>query len=136
MLSRNLMSHSSYFEYHHNLLEALYQLCQKQLPFCDERANEVDIEFLETLKAVSEASSPDDTFQQQGQSIICRIVAQYPHITPSVNRDLFWFFGGECLHFMADEELALYQQLDERLHEDGGESLDYTEVKASIFQLH
>ena len=49
---------------------------------------------------------------------------------------MFWFFGGECLHYMADEELALYQQLDEKLHENQVEPLDYAEVKASIFQLH
>ena len=130
------MSDSSFFNHHHKLLQALYQHCEKQLPFCDERASEVDMEFLQTLKAISEATGSSDIFEQQGQSIICRIVTHYQHITPSVNRDLFWFFGGECLHYMADEELALYQQLDERLHEAGNETLDYSEIKASIFQLH
>ncbi|MDG1773668.1 MAG: PA2817 family protein [Oceanicoccus sp.] len=130
------MSDSSYFNHHHNLLQALYQHCEKQLPFCDGRATEVDLEFMETLKALSEATDSSETFVEQGQSIVCRIVTHYQHITPTVNRDLFWFFGGECLHYMADEELALYQQLDEKLHENPEESLDYTAVKASIFQLH
>ncbi|ARN76490.1 hypothetical protein BST96_18345 [Oceanicoccus sagamiensis] len=119
------------------MLQALFQHCEQQLPFNDERASEVDTEFLASLKTISEATSPDETFIEQGQSIICRIVSHYQHITPVVNRDLFWFFGGECLHYMADDELALYQQLDEKLHEsNGGDSLDYAEVKASIFQLH
>lgn len=130
------MSNANYFSHHHQLLTALYQHCVKQLPFCDDRASEVDIEFLETLKALSEATSSSDRFEQQGQSMICRIVTHYQHITPSVNRDLFWFFGGECLHYMADEELALYQQLDEKLYDAGNEAVDYVALKASIFQLH
>ena len=69
------MSASSYFNHHHKLLQALYEFCAQQLPFADERASEVDIEFLETLKAVSEATVPDEAFIQQGQSIICRIVS-------------------------------------------------------------
>ena len=130
------MSDSSFFNHHHQLLQALYQHCKKQLPFCDERASEVDIEFLASLKALSEATGSSDSFEQQGQSIICRIVTHYQHITPSVNRDLFWFFGGECLHYMADEELALYQQLDEKLYQSDATTLDYAELKASVFKLH
>ncbi len=130
------MSESSYFNHHQHLLQALYKHCQKTLPFADERANEVDLEFLDNLKSLSEAAGSDESFVQQGQSMICRIVAHYQHITPAVNRDLFWFFGGECLHYMADEELALYQQLDEKLHENPAKTQDYAEVKASIFQLH
>lgn len=130
------MSYSSYFEHHIKLLRALYQHCQQQLPFCDEQANEVDLEFLDLLKQLSEATSADESFQQNGQIIIGRIVGQYQHITPAVNRDLFWFFGGDCLHYMADDELSLYQQLDEYLHEQKSEPMDFTQAKAHIFQLH
>ncbi|MFP3526579.1 PA2817 family protein, partial [Pantoea sp. SIMBA_072] len=36
------------------------------------------------------------------------------HLVP---RDLLWFFGGDCLHFMPDSELDLYQQLEELRYE-------------------
>ena len=29
-------------------------------------------------------------------------------------RDLLWFFGGDCLHFMPDDEIEMYQALEER----------------------
>ena len=130
------MSHSNYFEHHIKIIQALYQHCQQQLPFCDEQANETDLEFLEILKQLSEATIADDSFQHDGQIIIGRIVGQYPHITPDVNRDLFWFFGGECLHYMVDDEISLYQQLDEYLHEQKEETTDFAQAKAHIFQLH
>jgi len=34
-----------------------------------------------------------------------------------VPRDLLWFFGGDCLHFMPDDEIAVFQQLEERRYE-------------------
>ena len=63
------MSDSSYFQHHHKLLQALYEYCQQQLPFSDERASDVDREFLETLKTISEANGPDEAFQQQSKYI-------------------------------------------------------------------
>ena len=76
----------------------------------------------------------NDDFQQQGQYLLTQVVTHYPHITPRVNRDLFWFFGGECLHYMGDDELALYQQLDEILSDDS--TLDYLKAKSRVFKLH
>jgi hypothetical protein len=42
-----------------------------------------------------------------------------------------WFFGGDCLHFMPDEEIQLYQQLDERRFavEETGEDFDWATEK-------
>ena len=45
------------------------------------------------------------------------MIQRYPQIAHLVPRDLLWFFGGDCLHFMPDDELALYQQLEERRYE-------------------
>ena len=113
------MKTSHYFQHHQQLLQQLLQFCTVQLPFCDDRASEVDVEFITMLKELSEAEHPDNVFYENGQSVITRIVSFYPHITPEVNRDLFWYFGGECLHYMSDEELAHYQQIDEAMHDAG-----------------
>lgn len=129
------MSSPDYFQHHQQLLAALYQQCSQSLPFCDDQASDVDREFMESLKSISEASHIDEDLQHRGQNLIARIVAHYPHITPLVNRDLFWFFGGDCLHYMGDDELTLYQRLDELLYETR-EQLGFTDAKARIFQLH
>ncbi|MEH6557125.1 MAG: PA2817 family protein [Oceanicoccus sp.] len=124
----------NYFQHHKALLLALFQHCQMQLPFADDRASDIDIEFIDRLQMLAFTEEPSDDFQQQGQYLLTQIVTHYPHITPAVNRDLFWFFGGECLHYMGDDELALYQQLDEVLNEDL--SLGYLGAKSKVFKLH
>ncbi|MFT0865737.1 PA2817 family protein [Pseudomonas sp. CAM1A] len=72
---------------------------------------------------------PQDPLQSQylGQDLICQVIQRYPQIAHLVPRDLLWFFGGDCLHFMPDEELALYQELEERryLAEQQGETFEW-----------
>lgn len=48
-----------------------------------------------------------------GQELITQIFHRYPQIAHLIPRDLLWFFGGDCLHFMPDEEIALYQAKEE-----------------------
>ncbi|MFI8748052.1 PA2817 family protein [Pseudomonas sp. NPDC077186] len=69
--------------------------------------------------------------QYQGQDLISQIFHRYPQIAHLVPRDLLWFFGGDCLHFMPDEEIALYQALDERRFEaeQNDEPFDWNQEK-------
>lgn len=62
---------------------------------------------------------PQDPLESQylGQDLICQVITRYPQIAHLVPRDLLWFFGGDCLHYMPDEELELYQTLEERRYE-------------------
>lgn len=69
--------------------------------------------FDELLAALRD--SPEE--RHLGQELICQVFQRYPQIAHLVPRDLLWFFGGDCLHFMPDEEIALYQELDERRFE-------------------
>ncbi|WP_414673681.1 PA2817 family protein, partial [Marinimicrobium sp. UBA4209] len=49
-----------------------------------------------------------------------------------------WYFGGDCLHYMPDEEIAKYQLLDERRHEAiaEGREFSYEHERAKVFGLH
>lgn len=62
-----------------------------------------------------------------GQELVSQVFQRYPQIAHQVPRDLLWFFGGECLHFMPDEEIANYQLLDERrsIALERGEAFDW-----------
>src|SRR5690554_8004750 len=60
------------------------------------------------------AGQPD--MRYLGQELISQIFQRYPQLAPQIPRDLLWFFAGECLHFMPDEEIAAFQQLEERRH--------------------
>ena len=82
------------------------------------------------------AELPSDPVSSQylGQDLISQVFHRYPQIAHLVPRDLLWFFGGDCLHFMPDEEIDLYQQLDERRFaaEENGEPFDWNKEKALL----
>ncbi|WP_205743029.1 PA2817 family protein [Halioglobus maricola] len=69
-----------------------------------------------------------------GPTLISRLFTTYPDFGPTLPRDLLWFLGGECLHYMPDDEIATYQQLDELRHEAAsqGKVLDLHQARSSI----
>ncbi|RJG08778.1 dehydrogenase [Pseudomonas cavernicola] len=74
--------------------------------------------------------SPEESLYL-GQDLLCQVIHRYPQITHLVPRDLLWFFGGDCLHFMPDEEITLFQALDERRYEaeQNDEPFDWVQEK-------
>ncbi len=46
----------------------------------------------------------------EGPALVSRLFTTYPDFAPTFPRELLWFFGGECLHFMADEEIAEFER--------------------------
>lgn len=74
--------------------------------------------------------------QYLGQDLICQVIQRYPQIAHLVPRDLLWFFAGDCLHFMPDQELALYQQLEELRYEAElkGDAFDWVAHKNALSQ--
>ena len=79
------------------------------------------------------AQLPVDPVESQylGQDIMCQVIERYPQIAHLVPRDLLWFFGGACFNFLSDEELDMYQALEERRHEAevNGEPFDWNQEK-------
>ncbi|WP_137817739.1 PA2817 family protein [Pseudomonas sp. 2FG] len=75
-------------------------------------------------------ASPEESLYL-GQDLLCQVIHRYPQIAHLVPRDLLWFFGGDCLHFMPDEEISLFQALDERRYEaaQNDEPFDWVQEK-------
>ena len=69
--------------------------------------------------------------QYLGQDLISQVFHRYPQIAHLVPRDLLWFFGGDCLHYMPDDELDMYQALEERRFEaeQNDEPFDWNQEK-------
>jgi hypothetical protein len=69
--------------------------------------------------------------QYLGQDLLCQVIQRYPQIAHLVPRDLLWFFGGDCLHFMPDEEIDMYTALEERRFEaeENDEPFDWNQEK-------
>lgn len=54
-----------------------------------------------------------DAAYDLGQDLLCQIATHQPQLMPVIERELFWFFGGECLHYLTDEEITQFQRIDE-----------------------
>ena len=120
-----------YLDFHNQLIEQTIEAVKKQPPFSENSLSDLDREFLNDLNTIK-------SDQDVGQRVITTIISRYPHITPLIPRDLFWFFGGDCLHFLGDEELKSFQNLDEIYHDhcqDDNSSLSYAKLRAKILEL-
>ena len=79
------------------------------------------------------ASLPIDPIESQylGQDILTQVISRYPQIAHLIPRDLLWYFAGDCLHYLSDEEIDLYQALEERRYEaeQNDEPFDWNQEK-------
>ena len=126
-------------EYLHELLSSLHTQCKGQAPFNTDQLTETDQSFLDKLTSISLQSNVTETHYEIGQQLIGQIIANYPHITPLINRDLLWLLGGDALHYLADDEIALYQQVEDALYEKESREQgngDFKSVKANLLSLH
>lgn len=133
----NHYAETQHRDYHLRLLRDFIRHTQQQPPFVEEDCPAEDLEFLQRLEALPKAHEEED-FLHEGQQLMGRVIAAYGHLMPFLHRDLLWFFGGDCLHYMPDEEIANFQRLDERRHEAlaEGREFSYEDERAKIFGMH
>ncbi len=55
----------------------------------------------------------DPEYEQRGRDVLLRLQSQWPDLWGEVDRELLWFFGGDCLHFLSDEEIQGFQERDD-----------------------
>ncbi|MFP8965491.1 PA2817 family protein [Pokkaliibacter sp. CJK22405] len=120
------MNDQQWFEYHlDTLLESLTAL-EKLPDFSDEQITETDEIFLDNFRHLAESMAEHSSdWHTEGQDVITQVVRLYPQHTHLVSRDLFWFFGGDCLHYLDDEEIEFYQNIEELRFEAEREGLDF-----------
>jgi len=129
----------TYFELQLSLLKRLVALVEQTEPFTTSPMAESDEEFFHSLiRLTQDMENHEGDYLYQGQQVLSRIVSAYPHITPVIPRDLFWHFSGDCLHFMPDDEIERFQQLDDLRFEAEAKDqpFDWEQAKASVFKLH
>ncbi|RRJ84566.1 PA2817 family protein [Aestuariirhabdus litorea] len=68
------------------------------------------------------------------QQSISLLIANFPQLTPLVSRDLLWLLGGDCLHWMPEAEVELYQQLEELYHQalEKGNDFDWVATRQQL----
>lgn len=123
--------------FHLNLLKIAYNNLMQQDAFKGEDADTANLEYLDQFAAlVEDFEQHQPQAYDDGQELMIRLVRAYPQFVPLVARDLFWLFGGECLHFMSDEEIEQFQQLDEALADAQAQQheVDYLQLRQAIFE--
>ncbi len=87
--------------------------------------------------AFQRMASGEADLYNEGPTLVTRLFTTYPQFAPLFPRDLLWFFGGECLHFMPDEEIAEHQQLEEMRAAAAahGRELDMVAARAELLKL-
>jgi hypothetical protein len=113
------------------------------------------VEFSKTLSLRTEGLEQDDglrvlaqEFQRlvqgpaadvysRGGALVDRLFTTHPDFAPTFPRELLWFFGGDCLHFMPDDEITVYQQLDDQRGQAArrGEIFDLRSARAKLLKL-
>ncbi|HSG03910.1 MAG TPA: PA2817 family protein [Marinobacterium sp.] len=128
---------TSFHQFHLNLLKLGYNNLIKQPPFdmseegYSSEADELLALFQETITLYQEHA--DEAFEL-GQILMTRLVRNYPQLTQLLARDLLWLFGGDCIHYLNDEEIEQFQALDEARYvkEGQNEPFDYLELRNAI----
>lgn len=82
------------------------------------------------------ADSGGDLYTK-GPELVARLFTTYPDMAPTLPRHLLWFFGGDCLHYMPDEEIAQFQALEDLRQQAAarGETINWVEARAKLMNL-
>lgn len=121
-----------YHRYHFALLMSLYDTLRAESVLMTQTPEESNILFLERFEElITQLEAGDQDALYSGQEILCQIISRYPQVAHMIPRDLLWYFGGDCLHYMPDEEIAQYQLLDEHQAEAEarGEEFDWEQAR-------
>ncbi len=104
--------HSDYFTFHQQLLsefaarlpEALSEVVQE----------EQKLELIANLETACQELKRDRAL---AQNWLFSFICMQPQLNPLVPRDLLWFIGGDCLHFLIDEEIERFQKIEDLVAE-------------------
>ncbi|WP_281647511.1 PA2817 family protein [Parendozoicomonas sp. Alg238-R29] len=111
------------FSFHRAILAEFVEKLPKAL--AEVVQEEQQQELMENLhQACNELDTDQANGWHLGQNWLFSFIGNHPQLTPVVPRDLLWFFGGDCLHFLTDEEISRFQQIEDRVAEEGSNWAD------------
>jgi hypothetical protein len=101
------------------------------------RGKEGQEQFAALAEAFRELADAAEGLHDRGPELLYRLLTTTPSLAPSVPRDLLWYLGAECLHFMPDDEIERFTALDEarRAAADRGERYDWPGARDSAATL-
>jgi hypothetical protein len=129
---------NQYHRFHLELLQQTYLQLLPHYPFNVDNLAFAEEQFLDSfLKLIEQCQQFSEGYIENGQAFCITWVRAYPDLMPLLPRDLLWFFSGDCLHYMPDEEIAEFQRLDEMRFaaESASQTFDYASERTKHFNL-
>lgn len=127
---------TTYHQFHVNLLKIGYNNLLRQPPFNEEENYIPEAEDLLALfqQVISGYEHHDADAFSAGQTLMTSLVRGFPQFTQLLARDLLWLFGGDCIHYLSDDEIEQFQALDEARYalEAKQEPYDYLELRNAL----
>jgi len=130
---------NQYHAFHIELLKQTYNELLSHYPFNAKDLMPQQQEYLDDFVALIDiCQNMGESYIEKGQNFCSTWIRAYPELTPVLPRDLLWFFGGDCLHYMPDEEIDQFQHLDEMRYaaDSANIDFDYPSERAKLFKLH
>lgn len=138
---------NTYQEFHHQLIITWINEClrfqgfEQHIKDVEETLNiepdmnqHPDFLYCRSLVTLKQAPLADEN-RELGQKLITQAIANYPQLVSFIPRDLFWYFGGDCMHYLGDEELTAFQNLDEDFYE-ANDDTNYSKLRNQHLGLH
>ena len=125
--------------FHLQLLKQSYEAFRAKEAFQDIELDKDAIEFLASFeKLIKDMVHLDPNHVFSGQKLVTLQIAKYPDLTECWARDLLWYFGGDCLHYMPDDEIEKFQLIDEARFEaiDQERPFEREKIRNRILGLH
>lgn len=129
---------NQYHNFHLELLKQTYNQLITYPPFNQQELLPQEQSFLDDFAAlIEQCQSFSADYIERGQGFCIHWIRSYSELNPLLPRDLLWFFSGDCLHYMPDDEINQFQRLDELRFEAESKDLafDYPKHRAIIFNL-
>lgn len=107
----------SYQTFHRDLTDQLVTLVKSRMLQDGDEDYTLQGTLEELIAYLSDPKTDLDLRNAAGQRLLSFIVSRFQDIMPHVPRDLFWYFGGDCLHFLGDDEIQSFQDLEDSFYE-------------------
>ncbi|EED32831.1 conserved hypothetical protein [gamma proteobacterium NOR5-3] len=94
--------------------------------------------FVEIARQFAVLAADAEQIMDEAPALIYRMLTIAPQFAQEFPRDLLWYLGQECLHFMPDEEIERFTLLDEQRREADrqGARFNWAEACAAMSSLH
>lgn len=118
-------------QFHREQVTRFHTVASRLEQWASEPGNEVLAALAEAFRDLSQRP---EALQDEGPAMVYRLFTTSPGFAESFPRDLLWYLGADCLHFMPDDEIERWTALDEERREAAsrGQTFDWSSAASSV----